>query len=218
MKILTPRNNKDYYDYLTGIVGTDELIVFDRRKFTVLSTLDNSMFSFKRLAKDCPKRSVKEYVQNRKRNHWINKMSGEISYCLLEVGHMWYLFSVERYLDEDEKVNIDWSLVVKHEIAKGKHIGATPMTFFTIEGNHIRNWEYHLSWMETHRLEYSESISNPILRDTPITSFITPFEIYDNLYAFIASNKDVEIIDTRTDVQKAESAGFDHKTSFRKIK
>ena len=31
MKILTPRNNKDYYDYLTGIYGIDEKVVYDRR-------------------------------------------------------------------------------------------------------------------------------------------------------------------------------------------
>ena len=34
MKILSPRNNKDYYDYLTGIYGMDEKAVFDRRKKT----------------------------------------------------------------------------------------------------------------------------------------------------------------------------------------
>ena len=37
MKILTSRNNKDYYDYLTGIYGMDEKVVYDRREFSILS-------------------------------------------------------------------------------------------------------------------------------------------------------------------------------------
>ena len=45
MKILTPRNNKDYYDYLTGIYGIDEKVVFDRRRFTIISRLDLPIFS-----------------------------------------------------------------------------------------------------------------------------------------------------------------------------
>ena len=45
MKILTPRNNKDFYDYLTGIYGIDEKVVFDRRTFTILKNSDSPLFS-----------------------------------------------------------------------------------------------------------------------------------------------------------------------------
>ena len=39
-----------------------------------------------------------------------------------------------------------------------------------------------------------------------------------HLLGKISSLKDKDIVDNRTDVQKAESAGFDRKTSFRNVK
>lgn len=36
--------------------------------------------------------------------------------------------------------------------------------------------------------------------------------------SYISSLNDIEIFDTRTDIQKGESAEFDSKTSFRNIK
>lgn len=64
----------------------------------------------------------------------------------------------------------------------------------------------------------ADAIPNPILDGTPITSLIPPREIYLCLSAYISSQNEVDITDTRTDEQKAESARFDRKTSFRKIK
>ena len=55
MKILTSRKNKDYYDYLSGIYGIDEKVVYDRRQFTVLKSLDTPFFNYHRLETDMPK-------------------------------------------------------------------------------------------------------------------------------------------------------------------
>ena len=63
-----------------------------------------------------------------------------------------------------------------------------------------------------------DAIYNPILRGTPIASLIPPQDIYLDLSAYISSLNDIEVVDTRSDAQKAESAGFDRKTSFRNIK
>lgn len=60
MKILPPRNNKDYYDYLTGIYGIDNKVIYDRRQFTVLSRLDSPFFSYVRMEKGAQK---KKFVQ-----------------------------------------------------------------------------------------------------------------------------------------------------------
>ena len=68
------------------------------------------------------------------------------------------------------------------------------------------------------RVHKKDAIPNPILIGTPITSLIPPQEIYQDLSNYISSLNDIEIIDTRSDIQKAESAGFDRKTSFRNIK
>lgn len=61
MKILTPRNNKDYYDYLTGIYGMDEKVVYDRRNFTLLSTIDSPMFNYTRSDLDKPKQERRSW-------------------------------------------------------------------------------------------------------------------------------------------------------------
>lgn len=214
MKILTPRNNKDYYDYLTGSYGIDEKVVYDRRQFNILKTLDSPFFSYSLLDNDSRKKEIRttEWVgQHRKR---VIKLVAAEMHCMLEVGLKWYFFKIERYLDDSDNVNIDWAIIKTKEISKHQHIGSTPMSFFTA-------YYVYGSWRKDDldiRVEKPSSISNPILTGTPITSFIPPEEIYANLYSYISSLNDVEFTDTRTDVQKAESAGFDKKTSFRNIK
>ena len=128
MKILTPRNNKDYYDYLTGIYGMDEKIVFDRRKFTILSRLDHPLFSSKLLDKDAPK---KEKPSWQWKNKQIPEYEGTMFKCMLEVGLKWFFFEVERYLDNDSRVCIDWKLIKEKEISKRQRVGSSPITFFT---------------------------------------------------------------------------------------
>jgi hypothetical protein len=51
-----------------------------------------------------------------------------------------------------------------------------------------------------------------------MASSIPGEEIFKALYAYLSSLNDKDIVDNRTDVQKAESAGFDRKTSFRNVK
>lgn len=219
MKILTPRNNKDYYDYLTGIYDIDEKVVFDRRKFTILSRLDHPIFSYELLEKDAPKKEKPSWQWKNKR---IPEYEGTKFDCLLEVGLKWFFFEVERYLDNDSRVCIDWELVKEKEISKRQRVGSSPITFIT--AYHLYGyygWNIGLTEKERyHKIEFNEddSIPNPILSGIPIPSFIPAVEIYNLLYAYISSLNDIEIIDTRSDAQKTESAGFDRKTSFRNIK
>lgn len=51
-----------------------------------------------------------------------------------------------------------------------------------------------------------------------ITTLIPPQELYQELRNYISSLIDIEVTDRSTDIQKAESAGFDRRTSFRNIK
>ena len=88
------------------------------------------------------------------------------------------------------------------------------MSFFKAYGD----YSFRLRDTVDIRFDNKDVISNPILAGTPITSFIAPEEVYNELYAYISSLNDVDVIDNRTDIQKAESAGFDRKTSFRNIK
>ena len=219
MKILTPRNNKDYYDYLTGIYGMDEKIVFDRRKFTILSRLNHPLFTSELLEKDAPKKEKPSWQWKDKR---IPEYEGRKFECLLEVGLKWFFFEVERYLDTDSRVHIDWKLAKEKEISKCQRVGTSPITFFTSYRSYgYYGWNIGLIENERyHKIEVNDkdSIPNPILSGTPIPSFIKAEEIYNLLSTYLSSLNDVEIIDTRSDIQKAESAGFDRKTSFRNIK
>lgn len=214
MKILTPRNHKDYYDYLTGTYGIDEKIVYDRRQFTILARLDYLFFNFSRMEKDAPKREIRSCEWTGRHCKRVTKFVGNEMYCMLEAGLKWYFFKIERYLDDSSAVHIDWEIIKTICISKHQRLGATPMTFF--RASKICSW-YSEDRLDVH-VEKTSSISNPILKDTPITSLIPSQEIYNDLCAYISSLNDVEFFDTRSDVQKAESAGFDKKTSFRNIK
>ena len=216
MKILTPRNNKDYYDYLTGIYGMDEKIVFDRRKFTILSRLDHPILSYDMLEKDAPKRKVYPWLWKDKQ---VPEYEGIKFHCLLEVGLKWFFFEVERYLDNESRLCIDWKLVKEKEISKRQRVGKSPISFFKSYASYgYYGWNIGLTENERyHKIEVKEedTVSNPILTGTPIPSIIRAEEIYNLLYTYIASLNDKEIVDTRSDIQKTEAAWFDRKTSFR---
>lgn len=214
MKILTPRKNKDYYDYLTGISGIDEKVVYDRRQFTVLRSLDTPFFNYNLLETDRPKMEVRYLEWNGRRHQWVTKYIGAIHRCMLEVGLKWYFLEAERYLDDSANVCIDWRLVKTTDITKAQHLGTTPMTFFKAYSDYssIRRGTLDI------RVDGNDTISNPILSGTPIPSIIPPQNLYNDLSSYISSLNDKEFVDNRTDIQKAESAGFDRKTSFRNVK
>lgn len=73
--------------------------------------------------------------------------------------------------------------------------------FFTGKGT----WDYNVA-----------SYDNPILISASL--LLIPAEtIFDEIQAFILSLNDIQHEDMSTDIQKLESAGFDRKTSFRKM-
>lgn len=214
MKILTTRNNKDYYDYLTGIYGIDEKVVYDRREFTILSNSGSLFFNCTILENDAKKKEIRTRKWVGRHWKWETEYRATELYCMLEVGLKWYFFQVDRYLDEASKVCLDWKIITTREITKDKRIGIAPMTFF-------KAFETYSWWTDTTldlKVDKSDAIPNPIIQGTTIASLIPGQEIYNSLYAYLSSLNDVEIIDNRTDLEKAESAGFDCRTSFRNIK
>lgn len=215
MKILTPRNNKDYYDYLSGIYGIDENVVYDRRECTILAKLDSPFFSYTRMEKDAPKKEIRTREWVERHFNWVTKFVATELFCMLEIGLKWYFFKVERYLDETLSVHTDWTVTKTMEITKKQRLDTAPMTFFKAYV------DFSLRWRDNKidiRVEQSDAITNPILIGTPIVSLIPAQDVYNDLYAHISSLNDITFIDTRTDIQKAESAGFDRKTSFRNVK
>ncbi len=189
--------------------------MYDRRSFTVLTNLESPLFSYVSTPKDSPKKEVR-------RSQWVGSRLKKVTvyqatdlFCILEVGLKWYSFQVERYLDSSGKVCLDWKLLGVKEVTKEQRAGTAPMTLFKATSRYSFLWRDEATELVIDR---SSGISNPILAGTPITSFIEAQDIYQELSRYIASLKDIEIVDSRTDVEKAESAGFDRKTSFRNIK
>lgn len=224
MKILN-RGKKDYYDYLAGIYGIDNDIVYDRREFYVLNQatystsidirffFDNTIFGihngFCGNAADSPRVP-----------HGYSKMIyGRKHSFVLEIGFYQYLFEVERYISDDGRLIIEPKLVEKFD--NRKHFGTTPITLFLYKDEPLCSTGILIdSWDSIRRkLEYkkrkSEYYENPILSDTWITGFIPAEEIYNNVYNYLIANREPDIQDNRNDIQKLESKGFDKKTSFR---
>ena len=62
---------------------------------------------------------------------------------------------------------------------------------------------------------YTWYLKNPKLSDYKIGSIITPINMWNSICNFLTAEP--VIIDSRTDIQKLKSHGFDEKTSFRKM-
>lgn len=224
MKIITSRNNKDFYDYLSGVYGIDDNIVFDRREVTILNKLDSPFFSTGKTDTDTPKREpLQHYLYGWIRDRdelmgkYFDRPIGQFMHCMLEVGLYWYMFRCERYLDENEVVHIDWCLANSRRIEKDQHIGQTAITFIPDINCYCHSYKTNTVLRIIQR-ECKLMISNPILTGTKITSFLDADEVYIEIYAYLSSQKDIDIKDTRNDISKLEAAGFDKRTSFRNIK
>lgn len=224
MKILN-RGKKDYYDYLAGVYGIDNDIVYDRSEFHVLNQstystsieirffFDNTIFGihngFCGDASDTP----------RVPHGYLKTVYGRKHSFVLEIGFYQYLFEVERYISDDGRLIIEPKLVEKFD--NRMHFGATPITLFLYKEEPLNTTGILIdSWDSIRRkLEYkkqkSEYYENPILSDTWITGFIPAEEVYNNVYNYLIANREPDIQDNRNDIQKLESKGFDKKTSFR---
>lgn len=259
MKIITRGKIKDYYDFLMGIMGQDELVVYDRREcFPIDPTkkwgddIDRDLLSnansfrnynierwFRKepIYGDKKRQVIKRFnthkvLDARAQKNEVDGMSwtkkyrteyswkeieeGQVFHFVLEVGYHHYYFEVERYLDDEDesRVHVNYSFIEKKDIERDKKISHAPMCLAPV------NYEKRWYSSENDRFSYGDAareqkIDNPILYSTYIPKFIDPYEIWNNLYEYISSLRDKEIVDTRTNEQHIESHGFDKKISFR---
>lgn len=178
MKIIS--KVKDYYDYLVGIRGLDEDIVYDRRNCFIFNEFHHS-----------------EFMRRGKFRYSFTP----IYYYVLEVGYTHYLFSLV-----PKKGDVDVKLIKRFKVAEKK--SNSPMSFINVR-----------VYRNSTEIEYPKRLDfiwdNPILKNTWVPTFISAEEIYDDLYDYLISIREPQIIDNRTDVEKLEAKGFDKKTSFR---
>ena len=237
MKIITRGKIKDFYDYLMGVLGQDELVVYDRREcFPIDPTKkwDNCYDS-----KHCYPCSCSDY-QNSNIEKWFskNRVYGDKK---RETIHRWSTKKVLEYKeqkeateglswrkkdsvrnswqdiidDEDEnRIHLNYGLIEKKDISKDEKISYAPICLCPI--SHHKYWYAGSNdRFEVSERDREQAIHNPILYSTYIPKFIDAYEMWNNLYEYISSLRDKEFTDTRTNDQHIESHGFDKKISFR---
>ena len=140
---------------------------------------------------------------------------GDVYHFVLEVGYTHYRFEVERWIEEGERdrTHVEYTLIDTIKDVQQRY-SDVPMCVIPCQAQYWR-WTYEERWEE---LRSSRRVENPILADTFIPKMIPPTDIWQALYAHLSSLRDKPFTDTRSDVQKLESAGFDKKTSFRNVK
>ena len=198
MKIID--NKKDFYDYLSGINGIDEYVVYDRR---------GSSLAKKEL--DSYGRPFNTASDDRSRDF----------YLFLQAGEYKKRFLVSRK-SESGKVEITV------EEYKGGHLTKAqkswmPMwcadPYYGMKDIISEKAPVVLAYRETGtRWNSWEYMNNPILDGLPLVGLLSAQEIWEGIYNYLLKMKEPEITDSRTDEEKAESHGFDRKTSFRKDK
>ena len=210
MKIING-GKKDYYDYLSGIYGIDEDIVYDRRNGYVFREFNagEQYFIKKKTWQDKPKQEVRGMHYEGDKYVYGTYYRGLDYMIVIEVGFIQYLYNIERFLDDSDNVELKIRLVWKKEISEKKSkapIAVIPVEYYQF----YRDKEPRI---QKYRMD--QEIQNPIFENTWVPSFITADEMYNNVYDYLIKMREPIVVDNRNDVQKLESKGFDKKTSFR---
>lgn len=202
MKIIS--KYKDYYDYLTGIYGIDELAVYDRTKHQ-LNMLEPDFNSLDPIRYDiaiCNQIYV-VYLYKNNFYHTVDELI-ELDKLLIQNNKntiTWIKKSVinnivhkhyeNRFKSENKKTNINKKL-------------RQPI-LISIYSRY--NMEKHIDW------------SNCILQDFKFAKYIKPEDIFKQISEFLLwLNDNPEIPNNQTNTEKILAHGFDLKSSFRNKK
>ena len=213
MRILD--KTKEFYDYIASQYGIDNKIILDRRN------KEEHYFS------DNIHTAKFHYVWNTTLHY------------VLEIGYVQYLFQVgyiEGKLQNIELVKIfesvcqivdyqaefqkDWRHESTYKLKIRKDLISYATNFYDVESLH-RFINLKEITIDTLRFDQLSNMSfrrnKEYVNLNPFAKFLDPKEVYQQIYNYLISKKDIKIEDTRSDVQKLESKGFDKKTSFRNL-
>lgn len=245
MKIID--NKKDYYDYVSGILGIDPDVTYDRRNSvrlvnigkpngllpsgyteyansfakTCFSTEKDAYYSYYNLKYNYGRTPWFRYGRHYKKDE--TKPFWSTTYTVgVEAGWYMYIFELEKTLEkEDSKVlTLKPTFICKNRLTV-KNTDA-PLAFGecrTYERINWRNVKIEPTNIDSFFLGevHSNIIKNPILANTWIPKFIKAEDIWNDIYDYLISQREKPIIDNRSDILHLEAAGFDKKTSFRNM-
>ena len=193
MKIID--NKKDYYDYVSGIWGIDEDIVYDRRGSVPQKDWSDKVFSK-------PPYSTVNYRK----------------FAVLAGEKIWK-FCIEGLGTDNMKIYP--APETSREKYRSRPWGRDRWKWYddfadaeVSKESPLRIYINDYGLVEPVR----KIIKNPILSESPITKLIPAEEVWQGIYDYLIKEREPAIEDTRSDVEKLESHGFDKKTSFRKDK
>jgi hypothetical protein len=200
MKIIS--KYKDYYDFYQGVYGQDEKIVYVRGSLPWIPS-GNSFFKLSICAT--------EYHLFTYDGETYFGLEGaeEVNDLLIQnEGRMYknktYRDMIERYLSQfnSSKATRWWG-----RVDINPHMSETDINDKLECPVILEQMDYVFSVRET--------ILNPRLSDLNMASILPANEIYLQIGTFLSREKPV--VDNRDDNARLESAGFDKKTSFRKM-
>jgi len=204
MKIIS--NYKDYYDYLTGIYGIDNKVVYERKYNHSINFYNNTIYTYYIL----DKRYVGFFFQDK---WWYSKEHFE------ELVEKYKNKELDKYLTKTNRGNA--SLILKSNIQEIKsyiYYLNNPKKFDYRIQNYQKSIKHNselnvpVLQVNINNFEY-----NPPLKDSFIPKVLDAKELYLGLVEFL-SYKEPIIENKPTDMLRFESKGFDKKKSFRKIK
>ena len=229
MKIID--NKKDYYDYVSGIYGIDPYVVYDRRGSESSSyIIENWGEVFDKNIIDSDKISYSRYGRYKTDKPFLEKTYD----IIVEAGEKHFYIKCKRFRKtEDSPVKLTYELYNPVDMLKKRYY----IDEYDLPKNSYM-YERYQRELEEYRTKRSKAplaifirdnqnywsrdgrgeIENPILKDLPITGLLPATEVWQGIYDYLLKMKEPVIVDSRTNDEHIESAGFDKKTSFRNVK
>ena len=201
MKIIS--KYKDYYDYLTGVYGIDEKIVYDRRFSRVITPDDMSSDNITPV-------NASFSICNSRFDFWRYK--GKWYHTPEELDEMSRLYDSDRGLKRRVYGNRWERSIHNHSSEKVRYTDANIKARqpVLISGGIL------FFDSEVYKSKAGVAYAVPILKDFPIPKYLDAETIYKAITEFMGWLKDnPEIPNKQTNEEKIVSHGFDLKDSFR---
>ncbi len=201
MKIITKRSQKDYYDFLIGVYGEDPLIVLDRTKNDKLPySISNDVV-------------VRFYIGGYLVEGYKINDSYYYGENLHEFGDDKRYISPYSY--RNQNIEVKDLIYLKDSKSRSPYVLIKPVVDVELI-NEKENCSILLAFNGAGGVNY---LKYPNLSSFNIQSLLSPEVVYKMISDWISSQitKSENKVDSRSNIEKIESKGFDKKTSFRKL-
>ena len=189
MKILSPF--KDYYDFLQGVDGVDERVVYHRVCQQIKYREDwESIGTYK------PTFQLDSFFLGFAT--YVLAIAGEMLVVYWKKGKFYFGEEFERAGFEDKYKRSEKYHLQKSNINERQDCPVLLLHYSLLQGG-----------------ELQAVVKNPKLEDFMIQRILPPRECFQKIYDFLS--KQPEVVDHRTNAEKVVSNGFDLKTSFRNV-